>query len=404
MTNNLKTIKLEEIEFYDDILFGGQDEEGNIWLAINQTCKALGFNEDDSKNQIKKINQDNVLKKMSVKFYTHVKYGENASQGKEILCLSEKAITLWLAKINITSKMQIKYPELSNKLIKYQLECADVLHEHFLGSTEKKETFFNDMLGLDINKIIDQNNILIEDNNIIKLQLENTQQELTNVKNEFDSFKNYRQEQSDKLEFLMRRFAIYDNPDIKYTRLVDDFGALNGVNAVGQKHYTFWEAICNWTGKDFNILKTQKNKKQWILDNIGLNVCEYFVDNVILGRIIRNDKGNWINLNGFNSDVFNIEKNKIINYWTDKQGNLRCCYCGEVIDNPQENENYNFEHLVNKSSFGSTNTIENLSISCCDCNKEKNGTTYREYIEKNKKNKLINRIEKWRDDYGYTKK
>ena len=227
MTNNLKTIQLEEIEFYDDTLFGGQDEEGNIWLAINQTCKALGFDKDDSKNQIKKINQDNVLKHLSVKFYTQVKSVDGTIQKREILCLSEKAITLWLAKINITSKMQIKYPELSNKLIKYQLECADVLHEHFLDSTEKKETFFNDMLGLDINKIIDQNNILIEENNLIKLQL-------NDIKNEFDNFKNYRQEQSDKLEFLMRRFAIYDNPDIKYTRLVDDFGALNGVNAVGQ--------------------------------------------------------------------------------------------------------------------------------------------------------------------------
>ena len=138
MSKELKTIKTEEIKFYDDVLLGGKDEEGNIWLAVNQTCKSLGFDSNDSKNQARKITQDKVLKKMSAKFYTDVNYGYDSTQGREIIFISEKAITLWLAKISITNKMEEKYPNLSDKLIKYQLECAEVLHKHFMGNENKK--------------------------------------------------------------------------------------------------------------------------------------------------------------------------------------------------------------------------------------------------------------------------
>lgn len=140
--------KLEEkvIKFYEDELLGIKDQEGKLWLGVNKTCQNLGFNEADSKNQVTKINKDEVLSMNSLNFQTVQKEGNREVQ-RSALFISEKAVPLWLAKINVTDKMKIKYPKLSEKLIKYQLEVADVLHESFFETEEQKEKLF-DELGL----------------------------------------------------------------------------------------------------------------------------------------------------------------------------------------------------------------------------------------------------------------
>lgn len=393
MEKEIKKVNLEEVDFYGDTLLGAKDDEGKIWLAINKTCQCLGFDEDDSKNQIKKINKDEVLNKLSVKFYTQVESENGVIQNREMTFLSEKAITLWLAKISITNKMREKYPDLSDKLIKYQLECADVLHNHFMGTEEKREQFFNDTLGMDIKSILNQNNYLIEENKNIKYQLEE-------IHSTFEEFKLFSEQQNKTLYMLVQRFNIYDNESIAYTRMVDDFNAKIYGALDKNKHYLFWEAICDWIGLDLNILLGQGNKKKYLLDKVGFRVLEYFVDNVILNRIVKNDKGHWVNLNGFNSDPFSIEKNKIIKHWTTRDGDLVCCYCGEIIDNPEENVNYDFEHYINKTSTGTTNTIENIGIACKECNKKKNATTYDEYIKSaNVKEVLVQRKQQWNETY-----
>ena len=65
--NKVEKIITEEIPFYNDVLIGGKDKEGNIWLAIPSTCKSLGFTEKDKDNQIAKINNDEVLKMNTLK-------------------------------------------------------------------------------------------------------------------------------------------------------------------------------------------------------------------------------------------------------------------------------------------------------------------------------------------------
>ena len=395
MEQELQTIKTEEIQFYEDTLLGGTDKEGTIWMAVNQTCKSLGFDKTDSENQAKKVNKDEILKKLSVKFYCQVKSENGTIQDREMWFMSEKGITLWLAKISITNNMKEKYPELSEKLEKYQLECANVLHNHFMGTQEKKEQFFNDTLGIDIKEIVSQNNFLISENKEIK-------EELHILHSEFEGFKLFSEEQNKILYTLVQRFNIYDNPSVSYTRLIDDFNTkVYGVIKDKNKHRVFWEAICNWIGININDLYKQSNKKQWLLDNIGLDILNYFVDNIILGRIIQNDKGNWINLQGFNSDPYKIEKNKIIKHWTSSRDNkLYCCYCGGVIENPIENENYNFEHYTAKTTSGSTNTVENLGIACCQCNKDKNTMTYEEFSKYKGTTKIfLDRKIEWDNKY-----
>ena len=60
--------------------------------------------------------------------------------------------------------MSVVNPEFStnlvDKLIKYQLECAEVLHKHFMGNENKKEQFFKDMFDLNLKEIIEQNKYL----------------------------------------------------------------------------------------------------------------------------------------------------------------------------------------------------------------------------------------------------
>jgi hypothetical protein len=112
---NLQTIKTEEIEFYNDTLLGGQDDKGNIWLAVNRTCQNLGFDKNDTDNQIKKINKDEVLKMNLVKFYAVQKEGDREIK-REVTFLNEEAVVLWLAKISITNNMKEKYGSYSTCL------------------------------------------------------------------------------------------------------------------------------------------------------------------------------------------------------------------------------------------------------------------------------------------------
>lgn len=57
----------------------------------------------------------------------------------------ERFVTLWLAKISLTPAMQKKNPEAVQKLLKYQLEAADVLHKAFYETEEQKSAFYNRM-------------------------------------------------------------------------------------------------------------------------------------------------------------------------------------------------------------------------------------------------------------------
>ena len=53
------------------------------------------------------------------------------------LCIDLDFVPLWLAKINITPNMQKNHPEVTNKLIKYQLKAKDVLAQAFLGKQKE---------------------------------------------------------------------------------------------------------------------------------------------------------------------------------------------------------------------------------------------------------------------------
>ena len=78
---------------------------------------------------------------------------------------------------------------------------------------------------------------------------------------------------------------------------------------------------------------------------------------------------------------------------------------GKVINNPKENVNYNYEHLIAKTQSNTSNTLNNLAISCCECNKEKYSNNYKEFQEKkNTEEYLVDRLDKWMLKYNYKEK
>ena len=135
--------EVKEIPFNGDSLLGVRTPDGRVWLAVKKACLDIGLNENQATAERKKIEKgllfDNQWQKLKVKF---------DSQVREILVLSEKLVPMWLAQINLTPAMQRKNPEAVQKLLKYQLEATDVLHEAFYGTEEKKLTLHSS-LGLE---------------------------------------------------------------------------------------------------------------------------------------------------------------------------------------------------------------------------------------------------------------
>ena len=135
--------EVKEIPFNGGSLLGVRTPDGKVWLAVKKACLDIGLNENQATAERKKIEKgllfDNQWQKLKVKF---------DSQVREILVLSEKLVPMWLAQINLTPAMQKKNPEAVQKLLKYQLEATDVLHEAFYG-TEEQKVALHSSLGLE---------------------------------------------------------------------------------------------------------------------------------------------------------------------------------------------------------------------------------------------------------------
>lgn len=136
-------METKKIPFYNDTLLGIKDEMGKVWLAIAHTCKEIGFNERRVRQQGEKIRADKVLSKGIRIFGLHTNGGK-----QDTFCIEERFVPLWLAKILLTDKMEKDIPDVVEKLEKYQLEAAEVLHKAFYG-TEEQKTTFNERMGLE---------------------------------------------------------------------------------------------------------------------------------------------------------------------------------------------------------------------------------------------------------------
>jgi phage antirepressor YoqD-like protein len=125
MKNELVT---KEIDFNGNILIATQDEStGIIYVGVRWICAGIGLSEGQVKNERQRIKRDLVLKRGGRNLILPTQSGE-----QEVLCIELDYLPMWLAKISITPKMMIETPELTNKLIKYQLQAKDVLARAFI--------------------------------------------------------------------------------------------------------------------------------------------------------------------------------------------------------------------------------------------------------------------------------
>lgn len=170
-------MNIKEIPFNGNTLLGVKDERGQIWLAVRKSCLDIGLSLGQTQKQITNIQNDDALKSNCCYLAT-VQTEGNREVKREQLFISEKVVTLWLAKISLTDAVKKKTPEAYDKLLKYQLEAADVLHKAFYETEEQKEVFHSS-LGLEgeildlkkqVNELSDNVQALIDNSTINKAQ------------------------------------------------------------------------------------------------------------------------------------------------------------------------------------------------------------------------------------------
>jgi hypothetical protein len=111
---------ITKFNFYGDVLDIVRTEDGDVAVPLRQLCDALGI---AFSSQLRKLN--------NVPWAVVIKKRTTGSNGKtyEMVCLHRRSIPLWGATIHPKKVC----PELREKLVRYQKECAEVLGNHFLG-------------------------------------------------------------------------------------------------------------------------------------------------------------------------------------------------------------------------------------------------------------------------------
>lgn len=122
----------KEVEFSGDTIMCAEDmSTGKVYVGIKWICNGIGLSQDQGRAQVKKIQTDIVIKQGCVKFDTGV-FDEN----NETLAIELDYLPLWLAKISITPKMIETNPDVTKKLIHYQVQAKDVLAKAFIKPKE----------------------------------------------------------------------------------------------------------------------------------------------------------------------------------------------------------------------------------------------------------------------------
>lgn len=129
----MNNLIIKPVDFNGDQLMAVKDESsGKIYTGVSYICRGLGLTEGQSKNEKRKIQEDLVLSKGGRNLVLPTSGGN-----QEALCIEVEFLPLWLAKISITPKMQEESPELTEKLVQYQLKAKDVLAQAFLSKEPK---------------------------------------------------------------------------------------------------------------------------------------------------------------------------------------------------------------------------------------------------------------------------
>jgi ribosomal protein S13 len=143
-------------------------EGGQSYVAVKPICEALGI---DHSAQIRDLKEDEILGSVVVSMTT------TGSDGKQyqMVCIPLKFVFGWLFSINENS---VK-PEAKEHVLKYKLECYNVLFNHFFGNVKKQ---------LEANEIkislLEKINALNEKKNFVASELRENRAKLVKIREE----------------------------------------------------------------------------------------------------------------------------------------------------------------------------------------------------------------------------
>lgn len=232
MTNT--ALQITNFNFYGDELIALKDNAtGEIYTAITHVLRGIGFTNKQIEHQQKKILNDEILKSHTLKFSG---VDLNMPTINEVWCISQRKLPLALAKINITPAMKKNQSKLSERLMKYQDKCADVLASVFIDHKTPDQ--------LSLQPIIDTLNtftktandtLLSLNDRLTKLEENQTQIQKSLPKKRFSYWSS---KMFPKYQLLMDYFGIEQNkelykqlyhefqnmyPDIELNQIVDDY-------------------------------------------------------------------------------------------------------------------------------------------------------------------------------------
>lgn len=119
-------MKIQSIQFHDQTIQVLQHED-KPYIAMRSLCENIGL---DWEGQRQRINRNKVLKATACMIKAVAEDGKS----REIFAIPLGYLNGWLAGIDIN---RVK-PEIRETLYLYQLECYDVLYNHFLPEVAKE--------------------------------------------------------------------------------------------------------------------------------------------------------------------------------------------------------------------------------------------------------------------------
>ena len=124
-------LTVKSVDVFGSSVIAAKDNSGTIWVGIKWMCQGMGMSEGQWKRQITNIQKDLLLKKAGSNLILPTNGGE-----KDVFCLKNDYLPIWLAKISINPNIQKNNPELADRLLEYQLKAKDILAAAFLPQQE----------------------------------------------------------------------------------------------------------------------------------------------------------------------------------------------------------------------------------------------------------------------------
>jgi len=118
--------KIKEVTFNGDNLLAVENND-KVFVAVRWVCKGLGLTDGQSRRQVENIREDLALKQGIASLRLPTNGG-----AQDVQCIELDFLPLWLAKIRVTPTMARENPEITNKLVSYQIKAKDVLAAAFI--------------------------------------------------------------------------------------------------------------------------------------------------------------------------------------------------------------------------------------------------------------------------------